>query len=76
MQQANPILIEVTRGDAVESVHRGSAVVVDQRGRMVRFWGDINASIYPRSAVKPLQAIPLIGTGAARDLEVSPEARK
>lgn len=73
MHQANPILVEVTRGPALESVHRGTAVVVDQRGRVVRFWGDMNASIYPRSAVKPLQAIPLISTGAARALDVSRE---
>lgn len=73
MQHANPILVEATRGPAVESRHRGSAVVVDKRGRVVRFWGDMNASIYPRSSVKPLQAIPLVRTGAARALDVSPE---
>lgn len=73
MQQANPILVEVARGPAVESIHRGSAVVVDSRGRVMRFWGDMNTSIYPRSAVKPLQAIALIRTGAARALNVSPE---
>lgn len=71
MQLANPILVEVTRGSSVESVHRGSAVVVDQQGRVKHFWGDMNASIYPRSAVKPLQAIPLVRTGAARALDVS-----
>ncbi len=70
---ANPILVEVTRGPAVESIHRGSAVIVDRRGRVVRFWGDLNQSIYPRSAVKPLQAIPLVRSGAARDLSVTPE---
>lgn len=73
MQQANPILVEVTRGPAVESIHRGSAIVVDRQGRVVRFWGDMNISIYPRSAVKPLQAIPLIRTGAARALDVTAE---
>lgn len=73
MQQANPILVEVTRGPAVESVHRGAAVVVDRQGRVVRFWGDMNESIYPRSAVKPLQAIPLVRTGAARALDVTAE---
>jgi L-asparaginase II len=73
MQQVNPILVEVTRGPAVESVHRGSAVVVDHRGRVVRFWGNLNESIYPRSAVKPLQAVPLVRSGAARALEIGPE---
>ncbi|MDZ7841618.1 MAG: asparaginase [Gammaproteobacteria bacterium] len=73
MQPANPILVEVTRGPAVESVHRGSAVIVDRRGRVVRFWGDMNQAIFPRSAVKSLQAIPLVRTGAARALDLSPE---
>lgn len=71
MQQANPVLVEVTRGPNVESVHRGSAVVVDRRGRVTHFWGDMNVSIYPRSAVKPLQAVPLVRTGAVRALGVS-----
>ncbi len=32
--RANPVLVEVTRGDTVESRHRGSAVVVDTRGKI------------------------------------------
>lgn len=70
MQQANPILVEVTRGPFVESVHRGAAVVVDNTGRVVASWGDANATIYPRSAVKPLQAFALVRSGAAQALEV------
>lgn len=62
---ANPILVEVTRGPMVESRHRGSAVIVDVAGRVVRSWGDHAAAVYPRSAIKPLQAIPLLESGAA-----------
>ena len=62
---ANPVLIEVTRGAAVESRHRGSFVVVDASGKIVHSAGDPHMPVYPRSAVKPLQAIPLIETGAA-----------
>ncbi|MGA9266967.1 MAG: asparaginase, partial [Rhodomicrobium sp.] len=62
---ANPVLIEVMRGAAVESRHRGAFVVVDASGKIVHSAGDPRMSIYPRSAVKPLQAIPLIETGAA-----------
>ncbi len=62
---ANPVLIEVTRGAAVESRHRGAFVVVDASGKIVRSAGDPHMPVYPRSAVKPLQAIPLIETGAA-----------
>ena len=62
---ANPVLIEVTRGSAVESRHRGAFVVVDASGKIVHSAGDPHMPVYPRSAVKPLQAIPLIETGAA-----------
>lgn len=62
---ANPVLVEVTRGTLVESRHRGSAVVVDIAGKVAARWGDQSARIYPRSAVKPLQAIPLVESGAA-----------
>ena len=62
---ANPVLVEVTRGAMVESEHRGSAVVVDAGGSVRAHWGDHTAPVYPRSAIKPLQAIPLLETGAA-----------
>lgn len=59
-----PILVEVTRGGMVESVHRGRACIVDSDGRVLAQWGDIQAPVYPRSAVKAIQAIPLVETGA------------
>ena len=62
---ANPVLVEVTRGPMVESRHRGSAVVVDAGGTVAARWGDHGQAIYPRSAIKPLQAIPLVESGAA-----------
>ncbi|MGC2602805.1 MAG: asparaginase, partial [Rhodomicrobium sp.] len=62
---ANPVLIEVTRGPAVESRHRGAFVVVDAAGKVIWGGGDSERPVYPRSAAKPLQALPLIETGAA-----------
>src|ERR1700681_4314899 len=62
---SNPILVEVTRGDLVESRHTGAAAVVDAAGRVVRSWGDIERPVFARSAIKPLQALPLVETGAA-----------
>ncbi len=62
---ANPTLIELTRGDMVESAHRGAAAVVDAGGRVIATWGDVERAVYPRSAIKPLQAFPLLETGAA-----------
>ena len=62
---ANPVLVEATRGDMVESRHRGAVAVVDTEGRVVLAAGDIERPVYARSALKPLQAIPLVESGAA-----------
>jgi len=62
---ADPILVEVTRGKVVESAHRGIIAVVDSDGRQVLALGDAERPVFPRSAVKALQALPLIETGAA-----------
>jgi L-asparaginase II len=62
---SNPVLVEVVRGALVESRHRGALAVVDAEGATVLALGDVAAPVYPRSAVKPLQALPLIESGAA-----------
>jgi len=62
---ANPILAEATRGGQVESRHEGAFAVVDADGRLVLSEGDITRPIFPRSAVKVMQALPLIESGAA-----------
>lgn len=67
---ANPVLVEVTRGDMVESVHRGRVAVVDTRAKVALQWGDIDARVFPRSAIKALQALPLVESGAADALGV------
>jgi len=61
----NPVLAEVTRGNVVESRHRGSAIVVDADGGVVLAVGDIERPVFPRSAVKAIQALPLLESGAA-----------
>jgi len=61
----NPVLVEVTRGRMVESRHRGMAVVVDGDGKVVMSLGEVETPVFPRSAVKSMQALPLVETGAA-----------
>ncbi len=68
---AAPIAVEVTRGSMVESIHRVIAAVVDRHGKPVLSWGDIDRPIYPRSAIKPLQALAVIETGAADAFNLS-----
>ena len=62
---ANPVLVEVTRGNRVESRHRGAIAVFDADGRSVFSAGNVDKAIYPRSAVKAIQALALIESGAA-----------
>jgi L-asparaginase II len=59
------VLVEVTRGSAVESVHRGAVAIVDANGKLVAGIGDIERRVFPRSAVKPIQQLPLVESGAA-----------
>jgi L-asparaginase II len=61
----NPVLVELRRGGAVESAHRGALAVVDADGALRCALGDIDRPIFPRSAVKALQALPLVASGAA-----------
>jgi len=61
----NPVLVRVWRGPHVESQHRGSWVVVDERGTVVAGAGEYTAPVFARSSVKSLQALPLLETGAA-----------
>ena len=61
----NPVIAEVTRGGIVESRHRGAWCVVDQSGHVVAAEGGIAAAVYPRSAIKAFQCIPVIESGAA-----------
>ena len=70
---ANPILAEALRGGVVESFHRGSLAIVDADGTVHTALGDIDRPIFPRSAVKVLQALPLVASDAADALNLSDE---
>jgi len=69
----NPILAEAQRGGIVESFHRGAVAVVDADGTLHTALGDIERPIFPRSAVKVLQALPLVASGAADRWQLSDE---
>lgn len=73
MSESNPILVEVSRGDMVESYHRGAAAVVEAHGKLVAAWGDVERPVYARSAIKPLQALALVETGAAERFKLGDE---
>lgn len=58
-------LVDVVRGGYVESGHTGHIAVVDSKGRLLYSCGDPKRHTFARSSMKPLQAIPIIETGAA-----------
>jgi L-asparaginase II len=66
MTKAPPVFARVYRGSGVESTHRGSVSVVDERGRTVASAGDDAAPIYLRSTAKPFQAMPLLLAGGEK----------
>ncbi len=65
LTMSNPVLVEVLRGPLVESRHRGALAVADADGASVLALGDVAAPVFPRSAIKALQALPLVELGAA-----------
>jgi L-asparaginase II len=58
-------LVEVRRGGLTESRHRGHVVAIEPDGNVVAFLGSPETVTFLRSSAKPLQAIPLLISGAA-----------
>lgn len=59
------VLVDITRGDLVESRHAGVVVAAETSGQVIASAGDPEARAYFRSSAKPFQAVPLIECGAA-----------
>jgi L-asparaginase II len=60
------LLVEVTRGDRVESTHYGDIAVADPQGNLVAWLGDPETWVCLRSMAKPIQVLPVVTTGAAQ----------
>jgi L-asparaginase II len=65
--------VEVCRGDLVESRHRISAAVVHASDGLIASAGDPGLVVYARSAIKPIQALPLIADGVAARFGFRPD---
>ena len=70
---ANPILAELTRGNWVENIHRGAFAVVDADGTVIASGGDIERAVFPRSAIKSMQALPIFARHAEEQFHHSAE---
>ncbi len=58
-------IVQITRGDFVESTHEVDVIVADSSGKIISTYGDTEIEIFPRSANKSLHALPLVESGAA-----------
>lgn len=66
-----PVLVEVWRGAAVESRHRGAIVAATATGQLVAAVGDPHQLCFLRSAAKPFQAMAVLRTGAAERFAIT-----
>jgi L-asparaginase II len=73
MDAANPILAELVRGNWVENRHRGAFVVVDASGKVIASAGDIERPMFPRSAIKSMQALAMVTSGAIDKFHLADE---
>jgi L-asparaginase II len=73
MPHSNPVIAEILRGRMVESLHRGSFIVVNGQGEVACSAGDVVKPIFPRSAIKAFQCVPLLESGAAAAFHLTDE---
>lgn len=66
--KSSAMQIDVTRGGALESRHEVIALAVDCAGSRTIAYGDVTTPVFPRSALKPLQALTVVASGAADNL--------
>ncbi len=71
-QYPPPLAVQLTRGNTIESEHLVDVIVADRNG-VRQQWGDPDRLTFPRSAIKAIQALPLIMTGAAERYDLSGE---
>ena len=63
MTSSAPVVAEVVRNGFVESRHHGSALALDAEGGIVLAVGDVDAPMFPRSSLKPVQALAMLDAG-------------
>jgi L-asparaginase II len=56
-------LLDVVRDGYLESWHRGSVVLLDRSGAVAVSAGAVDDPVFPRSALKPLQAVAMLECG-------------
>ncbi len=57
-----PVVVEELRGGKVENIHQGIICVINDKKEVVYEKGNIESHVYYRSAMKPIQALPVFMT--------------
>lgn len=65
-------LVELTRGEVVESIHFGALAVADRHGHLLAWYGDPDTVTFLRSTAKPFQALPFIESSGAQAYQLEP----
>ena len=73
MNESNPVISRLWRGEGVESIHRGAWVVVNTDSEIIDGRGDPNQLVYARSSTKSIQALPMFETGTTAALSLTDE---
>jgi len=68
---AHAPLLEITRGNVVESTHFGSIAVVDSTGKLLHSYGDPDGVAFLRSSAKPFQALPFVERGGVEHFNLT-----
>lgn len=65
-------LVEVTRDGYLESWHTGALILLDPSGAVAVSTGSVDEPVFPRSSLKPLQAVTMLEAGfAGRDASLA-----
>lgn len=64
-------LVEILRGEIVESIHYGALVAVDSTGCQLINFGNPETMTFMRSSAKPFQALPFVETGGVETFNLS-----
>lgn len=66
-------LVEATRGGIVESFHLGALAMVDSDGKLLASFGNPDFVTFPRSSMKPFQALPFVEMGGVELFGINDE---
>lgn len=69
----DPVLVTQTRAGYVERAHHGRVAIVGPDGDLAFSLGDVAAPMLPRSSCKILQALPMVESGAAAAMKLTPQ---